>query len=144
MARMSELAQLLDEPTAVEIAGQKLALRPMRFGQLARALALAGPIAQHLASGRADLFALLSSDGERLIELAALLSGQSRAWIESLPPDEAVRLIGALYEVNRDFFSRRLAPALTQTLAKINGSTGASPSASAPTQAASGANSPDS
>ena len=66
---------------------------------------------------------LLVRHGERLVPMVAQLTGQSREWVEALPLDEAVELLGTLIEVNADFFTQRLRPviqkrmtALTQTL----------------------------
>lgn len=119
-----DLSALLPESRTLTVGGETLTLTPMRFGQLARALKLVGPLANRLAVDSVDLLALLADEGDKLIALAALLSGKDVAWIEALPTDEAVQLLSALYEVNADFFARRVAPMLSVAIQSAAGTTG--------------------
>lgn len=120
MEHKSEIDNLLDTPTPLTVGGKELALTPMRFGALARALRLLGPLAEHLTGGAVSISSLLGVDGSRLIELMAMLSGESVEWVEQLGTDDAVRLAGVLYEVNQVFFARRVSPVLTETLTHIS------------------------
>lgn len=125
---MSELDTLLNVPTEIEVGGETLELAPMRFGQLAQAMKIVGSLAGKLAAGSVDLFELLAEESDRLMNLAALLTGKPREWVEQLPADEAVTLLAGLYQVNADFFARRVGPALTQAInAAAASTTGANP-----------------
>jgi hypothetical protein len=56
---------------------------------------------------------------EGLLQVASLGSGRERAWIDGLEPDEQLRLIVAVIEVNIDFFAQRLRPALTEGVVRL-------------------------
>lgn len=128
------LDTLLPQPATLAVGGTTLTLTPMKFGQLAAALKLLGPLAGRLAAGSVDLFALLTDESERIIALVALLTGKPTAWVEALPPDEVVTLLSTLYAVNADFFARRVGPALTAALANVSAATiGRNPQTTPPT-----------
>lgn len=108
-------------PRVVTVAGTALELTPIRLGELPRLLAAVRPIAADL-SVEPDWLDLLARHGEAVLELLAITTRRERAWIEGLALDEAVTLATAVFEVNADFFVRRVAPAIqgeAQRLAPI-------------------------
>lgn len=100
-------------PQVVTVAGTALELTPIRLGELPRILAAVRPIAADL-STEPDWLDLLGRHGEAVLELLALATRRDRAWIEGLALDEAVTLAAAVFEVNADFFVRRVAPSIAQ------------------------------
>ncbi|MEW5837168.1 MAG: DUF6631 family protein [Pseudomonadota bacterium] len=100
-------------PLVVTVAGTALELTPIRLGELPRILAAVRPIAADL-STEPDWLDLLGRHGEAVLELLALATRRDRAWIEGLALDEAVTLAAAVFEVNADFFVRRVAPSIEQ------------------------------
>lgn len=100
-------------PQVVTVAGTALELTPIRLGELPRILAAVRPIAADL-STEPDWLALLARHGEAVLELLALATRRDRAWIEGLALDEAVTLACAVFEVNADFFVRRVTPSIAQ------------------------------
>lgn len=126
-------------PQVVTVAGTALELTPIRLGELPRILAAVRPIAADL-SAEPDWLALLARHGEAVLELLTLATRRDRAWIEGLALDEAVTLACAVFEVNADFFVRRVAPSIAQVgerLAPIlsagtTPSPGSSPAVTAP------------
>jgi len=100
-------------PQVVTVAGAAVELTPIRLGELPRILAVVRPIAADL-SAEPDWLALLAAHGDAVLELLALATRCERAWIEGLALDEAVTLASAVFEVNADFFVRRVAPSIAQ------------------------------
>ena len=101
-------------PQVVTVAGTALELTPIRLGELPRILAAVRPIAADL-STEPDWLDLLGRHGEAVLELLALATRRDRAWIEGLALDEAVTLACAVFEVNADFFVRRVAPSIARS-----------------------------
>jgi hypothetical protein len=102
-------------PQVVTVAGVAVELTPIRLGELPRILAAVRPIAADLSadlSAQPDWLALLARHGEAVLELLTLATRRDRAWIEALALDEAVTLAAAVFEVNADFFVRRVAPSI--------------------------------
>jgi len=61
--------------------------------------------------GMLDVYA---EHGEVLTEALCIVTGEPRARIEALGLDDALQLLRALWEVNRDFFVHRLVPMLNR------------------------------
>jgi hypothetical protein len=107
------------DPTGrnVTIAGQSLTVKPLTIGQLPRFVRAIRPAWPQLAGhgeeeSAPDWLTLVAEHGEALIEAAAVATGMESKEIEALAPDEFVVLCGAIFEVNIDFFVRRLGPAI--------------------------------
>lgn len=101
------------------IGGQGLTLVPVRLGQLPAFVRAVEPFAKSLASGQFDLLELFADHGGNVIRSLEIATGQPREWVESLELDEAVRLASAVLEVNADFFTRRVLPALNTALTAL-------------------------
>ncbi|GIX24903.1 MAG: hypothetical protein KatS3mg122_2134 [Caldimonas sp.] len=104
-------------PKVVTVAGTAVELTPIRLGELPRLLAAVRPIAADFSadlSAEPDWLDLLARHGEAVLELLTLATRRDRAWIEGLALDEAVTLACAVFEVNADFFVRRVAPSIAQ------------------------------
>ncbi len=127
----TELDDLMDKPVKVTIGGAEYEFLPLRFGVMMDALELMSPIIEPMLKDGFSIAALMSLNGERIIDLAILLSGQPREWVEQLPIDDVVRLANALYEVNEGFFAQRVTPALASILNRRGAQTGAQTAASA-------------
>lgn len=122
-----EVKTLLDAPKTITIGGEKIEIREMRFEQALKALQMLGPQIGRLLTveGDADILQLLCDLGIEGVDLMTLMSDEPREWVAELAIDDAVKLAGELYEVNRDFFIRRLWPAIQKTITKF-GLTGVS------------------
>lgn len=98
-------------PRVVTVAGVAVELTPIRLGELPRLLTVARPLAEAF-SRDPDWMALLERHGEAVLDLLALATRRERAWINDLSLDDTVQLAAAVFEVNADFFVRRVAPAV--------------------------------
>jgi len=105
-------------PVFVEIAGERIDLTPLKVGEVPAFARAVQPIAASL-SASPDWLALLADHGEAVIEAIAIASRRPRDWLASLDLDEAVRLAESVFEVNADFFIRRLLPSVTQAAVRI-------------------------
>ena len=98
------------------------------FGQLPRAVQLLRPLAETMRTaevvsfdgGQVQLAAdwplklpqIVGDGGEALLELLSFITGKPRAWFDTLAADDGVMLTKTCFEVNGDFFVRKIAPLL--------------------------------
>ncbi|KAF1697993.1 hypothetical protein CSC62_07560 [Pseudoxanthomonas jiangsuensis] len=110
----------------VAFAGERLEIRPLRFGQLLDILAVASPLIESLtALGNASaddlgfFFELVRKHRQEVPQVLALATGREAAFIESAELDEVLDLFAAVYGANRDFFDQRLRPAIDRLGARL-------------------------
>ena len=111
-------AALPPVPTTVEIGGERLDITPLKVGEIPLFARAVQPVAENL-SASPDWLALLAWQGEAIIDALSIAARRPRDWVANLDPDEAVRLAEAVFEVNADFFIRRLRPVVTAASARI-------------------------
>lgn len=116
---MNDFAAFPPQPQSIEIAGDTLALTPIRVGEVPALLAAIKPIAPQLMSGDPDWLALLTDHGEAILDALAVAARRPREWVEGLALDDAVQLATVLFEVNADFFVQRVVPAIQRAAARI-------------------------
>lgn len=72
----------------------------------------------------ARVLPFMEAGGEQFMDLVAYLAKKSRAWLDTVPPHEGVELVKALFEVNADYFTKKILPMLpgqAPTLATSDG-----------------------
>jgi hypothetical protein len=111
-------AALPPVPVSVEIAGEHLDLTPLKVGEVPAFARAVQPIAASL-SASPDWLVILAEHGEAVIAAIAIATRRPVDWVAGLDLDVAVRLAEAVFEVNADFFIRRLLPSVTQAAARI-------------------------
>ncbi len=104
---------------SLTVAGRDLTLTPVRLGQLPAFVRAVEPFAKQIAGGQFDPIELLADHGANVIRALEVATGQPREWVESLELDEAIRLASAVLEVNADFFTHRVLPALNTALTAL-------------------------
>ena len=102
------------EPVVVTLSGTALELTPIRLGELPRLLAVVRPLAEEITSDP-DWMALLGRHGDAVLDLLAITTRRERAWINDLQLADAVQLAAAGFEVNADFFVRRVVPGIARS-----------------------------
>lgn len=105
-------------PVFVEIAGERIELSPLKLGELPAFARAIQPLVGHL-SASPDWLALLAEHGDAAIVAIAVAARRPVDWVNGLDLGEAVYLAEAVFEVNADFFIRRLLPRVTQAAARI-------------------------
>jgi hypothetical protein len=129
-----DLDKLLPAGTEVTAGGETLTLKPFTFGQLPRAIKLLRPVTEAVGDAgiarfdKGDFFlapdwplrlpALMDEAGEALVSFVAFACGKPREWFDTLGADEGIALTKAAFEVNGDFFVKRIAPMLGMALPK--------------------------
>lgn len=114
----SALDALPPVPETVLIAGETLEIVPLKVGELPAFVRAIRPFAQALTQ-EVDWLALFGSRGEDLVQALAIACRRPKAWVEELELDEAIRLAEAVFEVNADFFIRKVAPMATFAAERI-------------------------
>ncbi|MFO0497140.1 MAG: hypothetical protein ACK52G_04345 [Betaproteobacteria bacterium] len=119
MKKASEpMAVLPPIPVEIRVADQTIALTPLVLGELPAFARAIQPFTTELAV-EPDWLRLLGSHGEAMIEAMTIASRQPRGWIAGLALDEAICLAQALFEVNADFFIRRVVPKVGEAVSRI-------------------------
>lgn len=116
----SDLDVLVPQTQVLELVGQRLTISPLVVGELPAMLKAVRPFAAQL-TGELDWLALLCDHGDALLAALALASRQPRDWVDALALDEAITLAAAVFEVNADFFVRRVAPKVDDLAQSLNG-----------------------
>ncbi len=116
----SDLDVLVPQARVMELAGQRLTISPLVVGELPAMLKAVRPFAEQL-TGEPDWLALLCDHGDALLAALALASRQPRDWVDALALDDAIMLAAAVFEVNADFFVRRVAPKVGDLAQSLNG-----------------------
>ncbi|MDE0716314.1 MAG: hypothetical protein OXH64_00070 [Rhodospirillaceae bacterium] len=95
-------------------------VRAFRFLEALRAQPLAAPFTDALAAAAgadgvpdlADIAAVQAEHAERWVGLVALACDRSEAWLQRLAEDDGDALSEAMWQANRDFFTRRAVAAI--------------------------------
>ena len=111
-------AALPPMPTSIVIGGESLELTPLKVGEVPAFARAVQPVAASLSASN-DWLALLAEHGEAVIEAVAIASRRPNEWVTGLELDDAVRLSEAVFEVNADFFIRRVWPTMIESAARI-------------------------
>ncbi len=116
-----------------EVNGEQITVRPFYFGEFPKVVKLLQPILTTLANsqllrvtttegGEQKLHVvvpenivevmsnLMLDSSEPLIDLLSFATGKPTDWFDTLPFDKGVELSALWFEVNKDFFVRRVVP----------------------------------
>ncbi len=111
-------AALPPEPMVLKIGGENLDITPLRIGELPAFARAVKPIAAHLTL-KPDWMLILGEDGEALILALALACRRPPEWLAGLSLDEAIQVAEVVFEVNADFFIRRVVPQLQRVSQRL-------------------------
>ena len=104
--------------TSIVIADETIELAPIKIGELPAFSRAVQPIAAYL-SASPDWLVLFAEHGDTLIDALVIATRRPREWIAALELDDTIRLASTAFEVNADFFIRRLLPSITEAAARI-------------------------
>jgi len=110
---MTELDKLIPQDTLVHVAGELLAISPLKVGQLPSFLRVISPVISQLNTPQIDWLTLFGERGDDLLSAIAIAVKKPRAWVDDLAADEAILLAAKVIEVNADFFTRTVMPKIT-------------------------------
>ena len=127
---MSQLDVLYPAGKEVTAGGETITVKKIKFGKIPEASRLIVPISKQIAAVfRPDdsrtvfdmgaLFVeLMANGGDALIVALGFFINKPREWFDGIENDEGLELLKAVYEVNADFFRRRILPLFTQAVAE--------------------------
>lgn len=137
----SDVDVLAPASTSVQCQGEQVAVGPLTVGVIPKVIRELRPIIQRLRpvgseGGMGDLevsmglvLDLLEHNAGNLFAAVGLCVGKAPEFVEACDPAELLQLVLAIVEVNRDFFTERLAPLLANVKLPALGA-GAMPSSS--------------
>ena len=128
---MSDLDALAPASVKLIVAGEAIALKPLKVGQMPAFLRAVSPVMQSLTKPEIDWIALFGERGDDLLAAIAIAVGKPRDWVDDLAADEAILLATKVIEVNADFFTRSVIPKLDGLFAQMKQAP-AQPSGSTP------------
>lgn len=115
---MNDLEQLIPQTVEITLAGEAVAIKPLKIGQMPAFLRAITPVMQQINGDGIDWLALFGEHGDDLLTAVAIAVGKPREWVDELAADEAILLAAKVIEVNADFFTRTVMPRLDGLIAR--------------------------
>ncbi|MDR0280212.1 MAG: hypothetical protein LBJ37_20245 [Paucimonas sp.] len=113
---MSDLDKLVPQAVEISLAGDVVAIKPLKIGQMPAFLRAITPAMQQLGGNGIDWLALFGEHGDDLLTAVSIAIGKPRAWVDALDADEAILVAAKVIEVNADFFIRTVMPRLNEQM----------------------------
>ena len=113
---MSDLDKLVPQAVEISLAGDVVAIKPLKIGQMPAFLRTITPVMQQLGGNGIDWLALFGEHGDDLLTAVSIAVGKPRAWVDALDADEAILVAAKVIEVNADFFTRTVMPRLNEQM----------------------------
>lgn len=113
---MNDLDKLVPQAVELSLAGDVVAIKPLKIGQMPAFLRAITPVMQQLGSNGIDWLALFGEHGDDLLTAVSIAIGKPRAWVDALDADEAILVAAKVIEVNADFFTRTVMPRLNEQM----------------------------
>jgi hypothetical protein len=115
---MNDLDKLVPQAVEITLAGETVAVKPLKIGQMPAFLRAITPVMQQIGGERIDWMALFGERGDDLLTAVAIATAKPRDWIDALDADEAILLAAKVIEVNADFFTLNALPRLNGLIAQ--------------------------
>ena len=109
---MTDLEKLIPQDTLVQVAGEIIAISPLKVGQLPAFLRVISPVMAQLSQPQINWLALFGERGDDLLNAIGIAVKKPREWVDDLAADDALLLAAKVMEVNADFFTRTVIPKL--------------------------------
>ena len=116
---MSDLDKLVPQAVEISLAGDVVAIKPLKIGQMPAFLRTITPVMQQLGGNGIDWLALFGEHGDDLLTAVSIAIGKPRAWVDALDADEAILVAAKVIEVNADFFTRTVMPRLNEQMSGL-------------------------
>ena len=116
---MSDLDKLVAQAVEISVAGEALAIKPLKIGQMPAFLRAITPVMQQLGGNGIDWLALFGEHGDDLLTAVSIAIGKPRTWVDALDADEAILVATKVIEVNADFFTRTVMPRLNEQMSGL-------------------------
>jgi hypothetical protein len=113
---MSDMDKLVPQAVELSLAGDVVAIKPLKIGQMPAFLRAITPVMQQIGGNGIDWLALFGEHGDDLLTAVSIAIGKPRAWVDALDADEAILVAAKVIEVNADFFTRTVMPRLNEQM----------------------------
>ena len=113
---MSDLDKLVPQAVEISLAGEIVAIKPLKIGQMPAFLRAITPVMQQLGGNGIDWLALFGEHGDDLLTAVSIAIGKPRTWVDALDADEAILVAAKVIEVNADFFTQTVMPRLNEQM----------------------------
>lgn len=118
--KVDELDVMFEEPKSFQVGDQTITIRPFKFGELPKVIALlrgvGGTFAHHQRAGSLNtveaMMDIIAVGGEQLILTLALNTGKPREFFDSLDMDVGTQILIDFLGMNIGFFTNRVLPML--------------------------------
>ncbi len=135
MSDADDLKTLVGQPDEITVGGKTMKINKIRMHQLPEVIAFCAPIKDQLfrqkpADGTPpakpiDFEDLITNHNAEVVQLVASIQSHGHDWVTpkwvgDLEVDECIELISRVPEANLDFFSRKVVPALSRELVRLN------------------------
>ena len=97
---MTDLEKLIPQDTLVQVAGETIAISPLKVGQLPAFLRVISPVMAHLSQPQINWLALFGERGDDLLNAIGIAVKKPREWVDDLAADDALLLAAKVMEVN--------------------------------------------
>lgn len=108
MDAKDDLNTFFPEIRTETIGGRDIKVPNLKVRQLAAFGRAADPFMPLILTG--DYLAVVTHHTDSVCEAVSIATGVETDWLGDLDPDEMLRLVAAVFEVNLDFFAQRLLP----------------------------------
>ena len=116
---MSDLDKLVPQAVELSLAGDVVAIKPLKIGQMPAFLRAITPVMQQIGGNGIDWLALFGEHGDDLLTAVSIAIGKPRTWVDALDADEAILVAAKVIEVNADFFTRTVMPRLNEQMSGL-------------------------
>ena len=113
---MSDMDKLVPQAVELSLAGDVVAIKPLKIGQMPAFLRAITPVMQQIGGNGIDWLALFGEHGDDLLTAVSIAIGKPRTWVDALDADEAILVAAKVIEVNADFFTRTVMPRLNEQM----------------------------
>jgi hypothetical protein len=133
--------EVLDPPRrTLYLAGEEIAVAPLTIGQVGPVQRVLSPLLAELRAASGDralefeLQAFVLEHTDEAVAVAAIAIDRPREWVARLFIDDFVELASAVFEINLNFFNRRLVASLERLTTRLQAAAGSisSPTSSPP------------
>lgn len=112
-----DLGALAPPEARLSLGDREYVVTPLVGGELPAMLKSCRPILAHLAES--DFLGAFVEDADAVLEAVSIAARLPRQEVDALPLDVLAELAGVCIEINVDFFSRSVAPALERAFQRI-------------------------
>ena len=119
---MSDLEILLPSHREIKIKDETIKIAPFKFAQFGLASKFIQAIRSKVGdiNGDVDLFNLMATCSEEVRGICVISTGKDSEWVADLELTEAITLVAAIIEVNKDFFIQKVRPLMREMMERIS------------------------